>query len=215
MYIRAGIRPSVLARKQFEEIKVKLPQYDFEAVVIATAGDRDKETPLSLMGSSDFFTREIERALVCGEIDIAVHSAKDMEEKTPEDLMIAAMTASIATADCLFSPQGYALSELPRGSRVGTSSINRTEGIAAARKDLVIKNIRGNVDERIAKVYRGEYDALIVAQAALMRLGIFDGHSYVIAQSIVKPHPLQGRLAVQVRKDRKDLIEIFRKIHEN
>jgi len=214
MRIRVGTRPSPLALKQIEEIQVRAQEMIFEVIPIQTKGDRDKTTPLIARENSDFFTYEIEQALLNGEIDVAVHSAKDLEEDMPEELVIAAMTKSISRFDCLVSKGGLTLDELPPGARVGTSSINRSEGIKRYRKDLVVKNIRGNVDDRLAQLDRGDFDAIIVAHAALIRLGSQHRIAQMIPFAIIEPHPLQGRLAVQVRRDRNDLREVFRRIHE-
>lgn len=214
-HLRLGARPSRLAVKQAEEIVRSLPSIGFEIVSISTWGDADKRTPLSRMEESNFFTREIEDALLCGEIDVAVHSAKDLEEDIPEDLTIAAMTGSISPYECLVSRMGQTLDELPAGAIVGTSSVKRREAILKYRSDLVVKDIRGNIDERLGKLDSGDFDAIIVAHAALIRLGLADRASQIIPADIIIPHPLQGRLAIQVRKDRKDLLEIFRGINEN
>jgi len=214
MRIRVGTRPSPLALKQIEEIQVRAQEMIFEVIPIQTKGDRDKTTPLIARENSDFFTYEIEQALLNGEIDVAVHSAKDLEEDMSEELVIAAMTKSISRFDCLVSKGGLTLDELPPGARVGTSSINRSEGIKRYRKDLVVKNIRGNVDDRLAQLDRGDFDAIIVAHAALIRLGSQHRIAQMIPFAIIEPHPLQGRLAVQVRRDRNDLREVFRRIHE-
>ncbi len=214
MLLKVGTRPSRLALKQVEEVRGKLPYLEFDTIVIKTKGDKDKITPLTSVENTDFFTHEIEQALLKGEIDVAVHSAKDLEEELPEELKIAAMTKSVSQLDCLVSTEGYTLETLPEGATIGTSSKNRKEGIRMFREDLITKDIRGNVDDRLEQLDRHEYDAIIVAQAALIRLGFLDRPTHVIPTSIIKPHPLQGRLAIEVRKDRQDLIEIFKGIHE-
>lgn len=212
MRIKAGIRPSKLALCQAEELKGRFPEISFDVITIETGGDKDKTTPLTFRENSDFFTREIEEALLTGDIDIAVHSAKDMEEEMPEGLVIAATTRSVSGADSLVSRGALKLDELPAGSVIGTSSAGRRDGIKRYRDDLVVRDIRGNVDERIAKMDRGEYDAIIVAHAALIRLGLEDRSAGIIPSEIIEPHPLQGRLAIQVRKDRTELIKIFGEI---
>ncbi|MGB3082445.1 MAG: hydroxymethylbilane synthase, partial [Candidatus Omnitrophota bacterium] len=155
MRLKVGTRPSPLALKQVEEIQKKMPDIELYPAVIQTKGDKDKITPLTLMENSDFFTREIEQALLKGEIDIAVHSAKDLEENMPEGLTIAAVTRSIARHDVLVSKEGYMLYDLPKKAAVGTSSRNRKEGILKYRNDLIVKDIRGNIDERLAQLDGG------------------------------------------------------------
>ncbi|NQT75184.1 MAG: hydroxymethylbilane synthase [Candidatus Omnitrophica bacterium] len=212
--IKVGARPSRLALKQVEEIQRLLPDIKFDIVPIETKGDRDKATPLSLQENTGFFTYEIEKALLNRAIDAAIHSAKDLEENSPQDLVIAAKTNSVSRSDALVARENFTLDTLPAGSIVGTSSINRKLGISNYRSDLVALDIRGNIDERLLQLERGYFDAIIVAHAALIRLGYENRASQIIPENIIQPHPLQGRLAVQVRKDRIDLIKIFRRIDE-
>ena len=212
--IKVGTRPSNLALKQVEEIQHLLPELEFNIIPIRTKGDNDKTTPLSLKENTDFFTYDIESSLSNRDIDVAIHSAKDLEEDPPKDLTIAAITKSISRFDALVTTQNFTLDTLPAGSIVGTSSRNRKINISNSRKDLVTLDIRGNIDERLLQLDKGYFDAIIVAHAALIRLGYTDRIRQIIPLNIIEPHPLQGRLAVQVQKDRHDLIEIFRRIHE-
>ncbi|MFC1708618.1 hydroxymethylbilane synthase [Candidatus Omnitrophota bacterium] len=212
--IKVGTRPSLLALKQSEEIQRRLPNTILDVVTIETKGDKDKVTPLVKIEGSDFFTDEIESALLNKRIDVAVHSAKDLESNIALDLFIVAMTKSISPFDCLVSKGNYTLDSLPLNSIIGTSSRNRRDSIVRYRKDLIAKDIRGNVDERLRQLDRGNFDAIIVAQAALIRLGQEKRIAQTIPSNIIEPHPLQGRLAIQIRKDRDDLIEVFRGIDE-
>ncbi|NQT33335.1 MAG: hydroxymethylbilane synthase [Candidatus Omnitrophica bacterium] len=209
-----GTRPSQLALKQLEEIEDLFPGIVFNAFLIKTKGDKDKSTPLPLEEGTDFFTHEIEQALLKDEIDVAVHSAKDLEEEASEGLVVAAMTRSIDPYDALVSRGNLTLDELPSRSRIGTSSINRQEATKKYRKDLVIKDIRGNVDDRIKQLDEEDFDAIIVARAALIRLGLEERIAQVLPFSVIRPNSLQGRLALQVRKDRRDLIKLFEEINE-
>jgi hydroxymethylbilane synthase len=212
--IRLGTRPSLLALRQAEEIKRSLQHFPFDVISIETEGDRDKTTPLAERESSDFFTYDIEKALLDGRIDAAIHSAKDIEEKIPKGLCIVALTRSISPHECLVSKEDLKLNELPPGAIVGTSSKKRKAAITNFRSDLTVKDIRGNIEERLAQLDRGGFDAIIVAHAASLRLGYQDRITEIIPRHIIEPHPLQGRLAVQVRCDRQDMIEIFRRIDE-
>lgn len=212
LHIRAGIRPSPLALKQAEEIKQRFKDISFDTVTIETKGDKDKKTSLVSKENSNFFTYELEGALLNKEIDVAIHSAKDLEEDMPAELIIAATTKSINEFDCLVSRQNFTLDTLPVNSGVGTSSINRRKGIINYRKDLVCKDIRGNIEERLAQLERGDFDAIVVAYAALVRLGLEALVSQIIPFEIIKPHPLQGRLAIQALREREDLVKIFGEI---
>jgi len=212
LHIRVGIRPSRLALRQFEEIKQRFKDISFDPVTIKTKGDKDKVTSLTSRENSNFFTYEIEQALLSKEIDLAIHSAKDLEEDIRPELVIAATTKSINKFDCLVSNQNFTLDTLPKNSRVGTSSINRRKGITNFRKDLVCKDIRGNIEERLTQLDRGDFDAIVVADAALIRLGLEALKIQIIPFKIIKPHPLQGRLAIQVLREREDLVKIFKEI---
>jgi hydroxymethylbilane synthase len=185
-----------------------------DTIPIETRGDKDKLTSLLGREMGDFFTREIEEALVVGDIDIAVHSAKDLEEIMPEGLMIAALTRSISPFECLVSNAGHSLKSLPSGSRVATSSRRRKDAILRVRPDLIVTDVRGDIDERLAKLDNGDFDSLVVAHAALIRLGYEKRIREMIPSEIMEPHPLQGRLAVQIRRDRADLFEIFRGLND-
>jgi hydroxymethylbilane synthase len=200
-----------LALKQVEEVESKVREIKLQPVIIHTKGDKDKVTPLTLLEKTDFFTYEIEQALLRGEIDAAVHSAKDLEDNMPKELIVAAITRSISRFDCLVSQKGYTFDTLPEKAIVGTSSNNRREGVLRYRDDLTVRDIRGNIDERLNQLDRGDFDAVIVAQAALVRLGYYGIKARIIPFSIIEPHPLQGSLVVQVHGKRKDLRKIFRK----
>lgn len=213
-YIRIGTRPSILANRQVEEINLRLPHLRFKVIHIETEGDRDKITPLDSIGKRNFFTYDIEKTLLNDSIDAAVHSAKDMDEILPKGLIIAAMTSSISPYECIISKDNIKLEELPAGALIGTSSCKRKNAIKAFRSDLKIKSIRGDVDNRIAQLDKGDFDAIIVAHAALIRLGYVDRITEILTPEIIEPHPLQGRLAIEIRQNRQDIYEIFRCIHE-
>jgi len=212
--VKVGTRPSPLALKQVEEVRARLPQLQIEGVPIETRGDKDKASPLSDKENSDFFTREIEQALLNGSIDAAIHSAKDLEEEIPQGLVIAAITSSISPFECLVSRGNLTLEKLSPLARVGTSSQKRKQVLANFRPDLIVKDIRGNIDERLKQLDDGKFDAIIIAHAALIRLGLEHRIAEIISKEIMEPHPLQGRLAIQIREDRDDLAVIFRSLDE-
>ncbi len=211
-HVRAGTRPSRLALRQVEEIKQRFKDISLDPVTIKTKGDKDKITPLALKGNSNFFTYELEQALLNKEIDIAIHSAKDLEEDIRPELIIAATTKSINEFDCLVARGNFTLDTLPVNSKIGTSSINRRKGITNYRNDLICKDIRGNIEERLAQLGRGDFNAIVVAQAALIRLGLEGLKLQIIPFEIIKPHPLQGRLAIQALREREDLAKFFGEI---
>lgn len=207
--LKIGTRATPLALKQVEEVLDKLrrfyPKVGYEIIGIDTYGDKDKITPLSDMEGSDFFTREIEQALLRNEIDFAVHSAKDMPEKIPEGLVIAAMTKSIDPYDALVSCVNLKINELKPQARIGASSMRRKAQLKQYRTDLQILDIRGNIQERLEKLDKNKLDAIVVAACALVRLGLENRITQRIPRNIMAPHPLQGALAVETRKDNRAL----------
>lgn len=211
--IKTGTRPGPLALRQAEEIQRLVPEVRLEVIPIETRGDKDKVTSLVGREESDFFSAEIEQALLAGRIDIGIHSAKDLEKNTPEDLIIVALTKSISPCECLVSRGNIPLDRLPAGSRIATSSRKRRDALLRFRPDLTVEGIRGNIDERLAQLDSGKFDALVVAHAAMLRLGYESRITQIIPQEIIPAHPLQGRLAIQVRRDRKDLFKTFRRLH--
>lgn len=221
--IRIGTRTSPLALKQVDEVTESLkrlyPEIGFEVIGIDTYGDKDKATPISDVEGSDFFTREIEDALLKGEIDFAVHSAKDLPDMIPEGLHIAALTGSIDPYDALVSKGDLKLDELPCGAKIGTSSLRRKAQLKSYRDDFEIVDIRGNIEERL-RLLDGNgsqfpvpgsrpLDAIVIAACALVRLGLEDRAAERIPFEILKPHPLQGSLAIEARKGDRDLIELL------
>lgn len=207
--LRLGCRLSPLSLKQADEIKGVFPFIDFKVITYQTQGDRDKHTPFARFEGSDFFTRQLEEGLLKGEIDVAVHSAKDLEENPPCGLTIAAITASISLDECLVSRGNKLLRELAPGSRVATSSSKRKNALLRYRSDLKICDVRGNIEERLYQLDAGKFDALIVAHAALIRLGFENRIAEIIPEWIIPAHPLQGSLSLQVRSDNQRLIDLF------
>jgi hydroxymethylbilane synthase len=174
---------------------------------IRTAGDKSRAS-LSEIGGRGVFIIELERALLDGEIDIAVHSLKDMPSATTDGLAVAAVTERADVRDVVISRDGASLSALPEGAVVGTGSPRRAAQLLAARPDLRIADIRGNVDTRIRKVEDGEYDATVLAAAGLARLGWLDRASQVLPTEVMLPAVGQGALALQVRADDSAAIEL-------
>lgn len=209
---RIGCRRSPLALKQAVEIVEKLnffyPAANYEVAGIDTYGDKDKTTPISEIEGTDFFTREIEEALLDGRIDFAVHSAKDMPDELPKGLTVAAMTRQIDPYDALVSRDNLTIDQLPLNARIGSSSLRRKAQLKKYRSDLQIIDIRGNIDERLEKL--DELDAVIVAACALIRLGLEGRIAQRIPLDILTPHPLQGALAIEVREGDSELIKMLK-----
>ena len=213
---RIGTRSSPLALEQVEEVlkvlRIHPPGIEVEKVKIDTYGDRDRATPISQIEGDDFFTRELDDALLRGEIDFAVHSAKDLPDNLKENLTIAAITRSIDPYDVLVSKDGLSLSELRYGARIGTSSIRRKDALRKFRPDFTILDIRGNIEERLKLLDCDKslnLDAIVIAAAGLLRLGLAHRIREKISFEILKPHPLQGKLAVLTRKEDEELIELL------
>lgn len=211
---RVGTRTSPLALKQAEEVLRDLrrfyPTIKIDIVTIETYGDKDKNTPISEVEGSDFFTREIDEALLIGEIDFAVHSAKDLPDNLASGLFTAAITKSIDPYDVLVSKDNLKLDELPYGARIGTSSLRRKTQLKSYRDDFKMVDIRGNIEERLKKLDETDLDAIVIAAAGLIRPGLENRITQRIPFDILKPHPLQGRLAIVARKDNEDIIRLCR-----
>ncbi|HYI14069.1 MAG TPA: hydroxymethylbilane synthase, partial [Thermomicrobiales bacterium] len=176
--LRIGTRGSRLALVQtnrvIDIIRERYPDVVCEAVVISTQGDRDKQTPLSEIGGQAVFAKDLQQAVLTGEVDCGVHSAKDLTSTLPDGLVLAAILDRADPRDALISRHSGGLAGLPEGARVGTSSRRRMAQLRLARPDLEPVDLRGNIDTRLAKVLDdpdGPYDAAIVAVAGLDRLG--------------------------------------------
>src|SRR5215510_1589697 len=215
-----GSRGSKLALWQAEHVQTQLqtldPLLSIEIKVIKTTGDV-KTDPLSVIGGKGVFTKELEDALLDGRVDIAVHSLKDLPTILAEGLSISAICEREDPRDALVLCAGSeidarALGNLPRGAIVGTSSQRRVAQLRCWRDDLIIKDLRGNVDTRIRKLDEGQYDAVILASAGLVRLGLHDRISLRIPISHMLPAVGQGAIAIETRADDYSVIEITRQL---
>lgn len=177
------------------------PDLESEIVEITTEGDRDRSTPLTVLGGRGVFVVAVEAALLDGRADVAVHSLKDVPSTPVEGLALAGFLERGDPRDVLVASGGRRLAELPAGARVGTSSQRRVGLLRALRPDLVIAEIRGNVDTRLRKVADGEYDGTILAAAGLARLGRLDEASQLFDAMEFLPAPGQGVIALQCRAD--------------
>ncbi|MDE3045989.1 MAG: hydroxymethylbilane synthase [Verrucomicrobiota bacterium] len=200
--LKVGARSSPLSRAQVEEVRLLYPHVTFEPVWVETIGDRDLATSLRTLGKSDFFTRELDEMLLRGEIDIAVHSAKDLPEPLPSGLCIAALTKGLDPRDSLVFRKGESLETLPSGAWIATSSERREEAVRSLRSDLRFKDVRGPIAQRLALLQTGEADGVVIAEAALLRLGFHH------LPRIYLPGPTtpgQGQLAIVCRIERREL----------
>lgn len=214
--IIVGSRRSKLALTQtkwvIEQLKKIHPSYEFEIKEIVTKGDRILDVTLSKVGGKGLFVKEIEQQMLDGEIDMAIHSMKDMPAFLPQGLTIGCIPVRKDHRDALISRNNHTLDELPKGAVVGTSSLRRSAQILAYRDDLQIKWIRGNIDTRLAKLEAGEYDAIILAAAGLVRMGWADDVvTQYIDEQICVPAVGQGALAIECREDDKELLQLLEK----
>jgi hydroxymethylbilane synthase len=210
---KVGTRTSPLALRQVEEVSAALkksfPTLEAEIVGIDTYGDQDKATPISQIEGTDFFTREIDTALLAGRIDFAVHSAKDLPDNIRQGLAVAAITASVDPYDALVSKSGLNLDQLPNAAKIGTSSSRRKNQLTQYRPDLKILDLRGNIEQRLEKLNHSALDGIVIAACGLIRLGLENRITQRIPFAILKPHPLQGALAAVTRADDLELINLL------
>jgi hydroxymethylbilane synthase len=200
-------RGSQLALWQSNHMKAVLeeqnPGMEVELNVIVTTGDKIIDRPLAAIGGKGLFLKELEEAMLRGEAHIAVHSLKDVPTVMPEGLLLAAITEREDVRDALLSEKYADISALPKGAVVGTSSLRRRMQIERLRPDLIIKDLRGNVDTRIRKLKEGEFDAIILAAAGINRLGLVEtvAHVYPISLYEMIPSMGQGALGIEAVND--------------
>jgi hydroxymethylbilane synthase len=200
--LRLGTRGSALARWQAQWVADELMRrgVEIELVLITTQGDVSQRDPIASVGGIGVFTKELQRALVDARIDLAVHSLKDLPTESVPGLALSAVCEREIASDVLVSRRGT-LAELPSGAVVGTGSLRRQSQLLHARSDLSVRNIRGNVDTRLARLAAGEYDAIVLAYAGLKRLGFEDRITQVFDRAILMPAVGQGALGIETRAD--------------
>ncbi len=214
MILRIGTRGSRLALAQSEWVRERLeachPEVRVELVRIKTRGDKILDTPLSLVGGKGLFVKEIEESLLRGEVDAAVHSMKDVPTELPEGLGLRVFPEREDPRDVLVSARGERFEDLPRGARLGTSSLRRGAQLLHRRPDLEVRSIRGNVETRLEKLASGEVDAIVLAAAGLRRLGLAYRATQFFAPEELLPAMGQGALGVEMRLDDRTTWERFR-----
>lgn len=220
--ITVGSRQSRLALTQTGQVIESLQEickrkgldYTFEVKKIVTRGDQILDVTLSKVGGKGLFVKEIQQAMLKGEIDFAVHSMKDMPSELPEGLMNAATPRRIDPRDALISRDHVALAKLPEGSIVGTSSLRRAAQLKAYRPDLDVRPLRGNIDTRLRKLEEEEFDAIILAAAGLVRVGWEDRVSEYLPVDICLPAIGQGALGIECRTEDQELRELLLHIND-
>jgi len=203
--LRIATRKSALALWQTNHVKALLqaahPDLEIELVKIVTEGDRILDRPLAEIGGKGLFLKELERAMLDGEADLAVHSMKDVPANMADGLVLDAVLPRANPYDALVSRKGRRLADLPAGSRIGTSSLRRKSQLLALRPDLAVADLRGNVDTRLRKLDEGQYDAIILACAGLERLGLSERITETLQPPDWLPASTQGIIGLQCRED--------------
>ena len=219
--IRIGTRGSPLALAQACQTRSRLmqahglPESAFEIVVIRTSGDRIQDRPLSELGGKGLFTKEIEEALARGEIDLAVHSMKDVPTVLPDGLGIVSLLSRADVRDALITGKAGSLLALPKGATVGTSSLRRQAQLRRARPDLKVVPFRGNVETRLRKLAAGEADATVLALAGLRRLGLETHVRAAIEPEEMLPAVAQGAIGIETRLDDAVMRERLAAVHHH
>lgn len=208
MKILAGARSSPLSRAQFEEVRTDplLGPCELLPVWVETTGDRDKKTSLRHLGLSDFFTKELDEMLLSQEIRVAIHSAKDLPDPIAEGLALVALTKGVDSRDSLVFRSGEDLYTLPKQARIATSSVRREDLVRSLRSDLEFVDLRGTIGERLALLQNRDVDALVIAEAAILRLRLTH-----LTRRILPGTPAlhQGRLAILARRDDREMQTLF------
>jgi hydroxymethylbilane synthase len=201
--LRLGTRASALARWQANWVAAKLQSagVDVELVLITTQGDAQSRDPIGNLGSPGVFTKEIQRALLDSRVDLAVHSLKDLPTDEVAGLCLAAVPQRESPRDVLISREGLSFEQLPTGAMIGTGSLRRRAQLLHGRSDLRMGDIRGNLDTRLEKLAAGDFDAIVLAQAGLRRLGLEDRITEVLTAAWMLPAVGQGALGIEIRSD--------------
>ena len=203
--LRIATRKSALALWQANHVQALLlevhPDIEIELVKIVTQGDRILDRPLAEIGGKGLFLKELERAMLDGEADLAVHSMKDVPASMADGLVLDTVLPRANPYDALVSRNAQRLADLPAGSRIGTSSLRRKSQLLALRPDLEVADLRGNVDTRLKKLDEGQYDAIILACAGLERLGLGERITETLKMPDWLPASTQGIIGLQCRED--------------
>ena len=219
--LRIGTRGSALALWQSNHVRDELSRrhgIEAELVRIHTSGDKLQTASVAQIGAEGsakgIFIKELEDALLSGTVDIAVHSMKDVPTETPAGLVFAAITRREDPRDCLISRANRSLKGLPAGARIGTSSVRRQAQLRHVRPDLVVADLRGNVDTRLRKLAAGEFDAIVLAMAGVNRLGASDKVTQIFKQDVMLPAVGQGALGIETRADDSEAVVLASSLND-
>jgi hydroxymethylbilane synthase len=217
--VRIATRQSPLALWQAEYVKSRLlqlhPDISVELIKMVTKGDKILDTPLAKVGGKGLFVKELETGMINGEADIAVHSMKDVPVEFPEGLMLAVICEREDPRDAFVSNTLESLEDLPQGAIVGTSSLRRQSQLRAWRPDLQIRDLRGNVNTRLSKLDNGDYDALILASAGLIRLGFQDRIKHPIEAEACLPAIGQGAVGIECRSNDERILSLIEPLNHS
>jgi hydroxymethylbilane synthase len=217
--LKIGTRGSKLALWQANwvksALKEKFPHQTIELVIIKTQGDKILDVPLAKVGGKGLFVKEIEQALLDRRVDLAVHSMKDMPAEIPEELCIGAIPRREIPSDVFISVKGLKFSDLEPGGVIGTSSLRRGAQLLAARADIVIRPLRGNLDTRLRKLETEAMDAIVVAAAGVRRLNLEDRITEYIDEDIMLPAVGQGALCIEIRENDPNVAEMISALEHN
>jgi len=208
--IPVGARTSPLSQIQVQEVLNELnehyPHVTFDMRLAVTTGDKDQKTSLRTLDKTDFFTKEIDKMLLKGECRIGIHSAKDLPDPLPAGLRVIALTKGVDSSDALVLQDNMTLETLPPQARIGTSSLRREETVRNLRADLRFPDIRGTIGQRLEKLFKGEMEGIVIAEAALIRLGLTHLNRILLPGPST---PYQGQLAVLARSDDDEIEKLF------
>ena len=211
--IRIGTRDSLLAMWQAEWVKSQLtdfyPHLQFELVPMKTKGDKILDVPLSKIGDKGLFTKELELGLLSGELDMAVHSLKDMPTLLPKGLMISTFCKREEPRDVFLSKHGIRLEELPTGAIIGTSSLRRKSQLKHYRPDFEFEDLRGNLQTRWRKLTESNMDGIVLAAAGVKRLGWEERITEILSDDLMLPAVGQGSIAIEIDGQRSDILELL------
>lgn len=210
LVIKVASRTSPLARVQVDEVLAELkqhhPEVEFSVHYVETVGDKDQVTSLRTLDKTDFFTKEIDEALLSSQCRIGIHSAKDLPSPLPEGLVLICLTQGLDSSDALVMRPGMTLDTLPHGARVATSSVRREECVRQLRPDFTFMDLRGTIGQRLQKLYDGETDGVVLAEAALIRLRLTHLNRIKLPGETVAG---QGQLAVVARETDLEMKDLF------